>query len=372
MLRTRRHFYGAVECFIGIDCAAGAEILRTAADKGGVGAVVVQSHIGLAHTVLAIAIQTPGIYRAVVPQGHGMVAACGDRYDMSQIAVGLSHRSHSASQTGMDQVGLGVLVACGSAAPGCTGEVPAVAHLQGVVFAPGIDITILGQCQGEVVAGRHCNDVLQILSFHTVGIGEDLHILRPHIAARQDLDSLGPYSGRTVAQLSIGVVAPGIDIAIMGQGQGMFQSGGDRADVGQEPPLLHRATGSCKVHPRAVGDNIVSPHLAGVTAVLGKGVTQLISIIAAKGPHGTVRTEHHGVKVAAVYLGYADRRLIAVNDLQRHDHGIGLAVHGVGKDSIGVAVAVSFLCCKGIAGTGGGDLDQIFIDHRHVPHAAAG
>ncbi|BDF68834.1 hypothetical protein CE91St43_28060 [Oscillospiraceae bacterium] len=273
-------------------------------------------HRPLAH--LAVVVGAPDGYGAVGAQGQGVIVPGVDGHHGVQPEL-LGDAAGQAPHPG----GQGHVVAA-------VFFVGVVAHAQLApdVAAPGIDAAVLGEGQGVGAAGGQADHRLVVKGKAQRGGG---------VAADQV----------AVAQLAAGVEAPGVDpvdaaavrIGLHGQGQGMAAACGHGDDVLQ-------------------GVAVPAGHLDGRVAVHVGAVAQLAVGVPAPGPHGAVGAQGHGEIVAAGRHGGGKGGLHAPlggpldgdHDLSHQSAGVGI-VHGQSGLAI-VAQAV------------GHDVDAL---HTHQP-----
>ena len=242
-------------------------------DAGGVGVHGAQAQ-------LAAGIQAPSVGAAVVAQHQGVAIAGGDGHDVVHVATAVI-----ATQAD------GVALALGGV----------VAQLAVVVAAPGVDDTGVAQGHGEVVAGGNLDNVLQAVDAAGTGVVE---------AVDQHRHSAVGCGG--VAQLAVGVIAPGVDVALGGHGKAVVAAGGDVGD-------LH-ALGELDLDHIALADlGSVVTHTAGLK---GRAVAQLAVLVVAPGPDGAVGLEGQGEVPSGGHHGHR-HRLLEGQHGDEHRTGVG-------------------------------------------------
>ena len=176
-----------------------------------------------------------------------------------------------------------------------------VAQLAVVVAAPGVDDTGVAQGHGEVVAGGNLDNVLQAVDAAGTGVVE---------AVDQHRHSAVGCGG--VAQLAVGVIAPGVDVALGGHGKAVVAAGGDVGD-------LH-ALGELDLDHIALADlGSVVTHTAGLK---GRAVAQLAVLVVAPGPDGAVGLEGQGEVPSGGHHGHR-HRLLEGQHGDEHRTGVG-------------------------------------------------
>ena len=275
---------------------------------------------------LAVVVAAPAQHHAVGADGEGVILAGGDGGHTAQI-VGVGS---TLALEDLDGPGHAALALAG-----------AHAHLEEVVPAPGPDGTAvgvprrvhhlgaLGQGQGVEGAGGDGGDK-GLLSKGTVSLREaDGHSVVVLIGG----GGIVPVGGIGIAQLAVGVVAGGVDLAVPAQHDQVLLAGGDGHDIGEVPDLA-----------RLGGRDL---HLGGHGAGDGGAVAQLALVVPAPGPDGTVGAEGGGELPAHGHAGgHGGRTGVALGhgDAQ----GAGVAGDMVGDPDEGGAVGV-----RGRRGDGG-------------------
>ena len=167
--------------------------------KGGRGAGLQQSHC-ITLSQLAVVCPAPGVNRAVGGQGQRVGRAGRDGHDVAQLSI-LIHVVAAVLRT-PDQSGLRRVVA----------DHIADTQLAVGIAAPGIDIAIFVQCQGEIVARSHRDDPAQqgvdtVFSSNIDGLRRTRRAAE--LAAEGAVSSVAPAIDRAVAHQRQGVVLSG-------------------------------------------------------------------------------------------------------------------------------------------------------------------
>ena len=258
---------------------------------------------GIAVAHLTILIPAPGIDQAVGTDGHSVMLARFDGHNVRQVIIGISRLVGAGggavddpSGSRLDQIPAGTDVV-----------VPAVAGLVIVTLAPGPHIALAVQCQGEVGAG---------------GDGHDLGALRQSHLHRQI-----PVGGIAHAQLTLVVVAPGPDCAVLVQSQVEVATGGHSHDPGQ---IAVRSGAVC-----ARGG--ASPHLNGEGALHVGAVAQLAAGALAPCPDGAVGPQEHRVIASGLHHGYGGQGLLVASG---YSSGTAVTILYIEDEGVAVMVAV--------------------------------
>ena len=198
------------------------------------------------------------------------------------------------------------------------------------VAAPGGHGAVLPDGQGVIVPGHDVDDVPQSPAG---GVERDAAALAHSGGggARLDQDGQRDAAGGIgqVAALTLGVVAPHVDVALVGQGQGEVTPGGQSRDALQGHG--RRAGGAGVVLPGGgrTGHGGGEEHLGGVGVggVAGLAAAQLTAGIGAPGPDGAVALQGQAESRPGGDGGDVGKRgTLAGHDLDRSGAAGGLAV----------------------------------------------
>ena len=322
---------------------------------------------------LAVVVAAPGPQAAVGPDGGAGVAAGGDEDDVLQEV--LAQVAHHPAGHHID-------------AGGVAGGLILGASLAVHVGAPAPDLALQGQSQGVAGAGGDADDLHVLHGARVVG-KLDGHVLG-HGAVR---------GARGIAQLAQVVAAPGIDLAALGEGHHVVLTGGDglhlvgqglgdgaaHAVAGHDGPGQLAQVGVHGIaagvhHGRAVGGDVLHPHLLGIGAdgdpgggVVGVGgaaraggaggvaLAQDAEFVVAPDPDGAVVVQEGGEVVARGGAGHDGVGGLLKVHFQGAEVGAGdqpvlggvVAVIVVGGRSGGVVVIVVVVPVGGLEADGG-------------------
>ena len=263
----------------------------------------------VAQAQLAAAVFTPGKYSTVAADGSRVVKAGGNAdHTVEIVAV----RGALALQDLPRREATGLLVAYTQLAKAIGTERPDLAaQAGGSRFAgAGGGLGILGQDQGMVGARGH-------------GYGELRRSVIPCQFHRSSVQG-----GGFIAQLSIGIDAGGIDLAIPGQHHQVGLARGDGDHVGQILPLAQGTVGQ-KLRRDL--------HLGGYGPGDGGAVAQLSGVVQAPGPHRTIGAQPGGKPVARGQHGRGNAHRLRIILLLGHSDvdGSGVGDNGTVGGTVG-------------------------------------
>ena len=417
------HRHSAIEEFAVIPVQ-----LLTAAHPQGVGGFMELSghgdiplHIlkesgGISDTQLAVIPAAPGYHRTVRAQGGGVAVGGGNGHYMGQIVrrsnVGLGPGGgsiHHPDRHGTDK-GTHIQVT------------PAIAQLKVSVVAPGVNVTVPIQRQGEIIPGGNGNDIPEVgIHLHRSGAGT----VAVHNRAGRSCGSRGidraadraegvlsastdlngdklpvlravPDPGSAAAQLAVAVGAPSIDPAVFGQGQAVVAARSHGDDIRQvlrlqmtlailgQAALPARGPVLGSKAARIAAQSLKDLHRVGFGCLVADVVvTQLSAVISAPGPHGPIGPQHHGVGIArshhsrrylfigAAAIGGRVRLSLGILDGDGHQEGIrDLSADHVIEANHCAAKAVGLGGCKGINASRVLHLHQAGIQDLHLEGAS--
>ena len=408
-----RHQHGVPVA--GLDLEGGAEVESVLVGVAGAHlrrAAVIAADI--LHAQLAVGVAAPGPNRAVGTDSQGVVGAGGHLSDVVQIGLRAHLMAHQ-NGIGVDQVVRGggsavdvagivshrglpvvaVVVVVGVAAAGVDvsaaliAGVPAagdsLAQLTLVVAAPGVHVARGIHRQGKAVALRNIHDGLP-----AVGRADVVDLLRGeavigvlgkhHVAAagRGAAAAAGGTVGvgagavipiivvvKPVAQLAVVVVAPGVDVALIGQGQEVLEPvlmSGIAIGVDIHDELVRAQTAEDHLGGVLIGDRLGMPevlHVQGVAGASGVGIGGAVDVVHV--PEGELTPLPYG----AVGLEGDNGVLRRGHLCGRHGHVVVQPVHREHKDLIVAVVVVVDIVHRDIdrtKGVSGGHQITLAVD----------
>ena len=328
---------------------------------------------GFTDTQLAHLVAAPCYHGAVGAKCHNMTICSGNIYNMSQIVIGIA-LSMGTGSSAVDHPDRNV--------PGGGSKSPviAVAQFQSIVVTPSIDITILIQRQGIVIARSDGHNVVEIGLLCISGI----------LRTQQHLHGGSTGFIFAAAQLTGAAKTPGINIAVPAQCQGMIPAHSNGHDILQIG-VLKRADatlgqGTITIHVAGINGfsaNITAEavtllssqrlHLIGTVGI--GAIAQLVATVKAPGPDSTVGSQQDRVGIACIYHRHGFSGFVVILHQQAHQIGVSvlLSILGVVKVEADVsgAKAVGLLSLKGVLVTIIAHGHQTGIENFHLNVAAS-
>ena len=287
--------------------------------------ILISNIIGLlTNTKLTFFIPAPGHHRTVGTQGNGMTVGGINSHNMAQIVCRIvgSIGAYGSTVHHPNR--------CGPVQRAVAAHVAAVTQLAPVIITPSIDVTVLIQCQTEVISGSDGHNIVEISGF----------CLCFGLCANTDLLGSSGIVGVPNTQLAHIVLAPGIHIAILTQRQSKVpacSNGGNIMQIGIRPYNTMTSGSQSATIPgkytisllaansadKVIDLLLTHQNLLQIGTISIAAVTQLVIIILAPGPNGTVGPQKNRVSVTRLHLRHRNGGSIFI--LYMDDQQVGIS-----------------------------------------------